>query len=280
MALVRSGLVALCVLAPAHTSFAQAVTPPVAPSPAPRHPSVKTIFKDLADDVKHLPASENVFWGALGGGLALAAHPFDAEVTRALTGNNIATSGFEAGRVLGSFPMLMGSAITVYVIGRRHDQPRVSHVGMDLMEALVISEAIVQPIKRIAQRERPDKSAFNSFPSGHTADTFAAATALERHFGWKAGVPAYVAATYVAISRVSARRHWLSDAAFGAGIGIMAGRTATWHGRAFPVVVARLPGGGFAVTYTRDGADSRVSGAAPAARHAPSSRDPRGPVPD
>ena len=56
---------------------------------------------------------------------------------------------------------------------------------------------------------------------------FAFATALERHLGWRYAVPAYTFASYVAISRVPADRHWLSDAVFGSVVGIIAGRTVT-----------------------------------------------------
>ena len=50
---------------------------------------------------------------------------------------------------------------------------------------------------------------------------------LQRHFGWKAGVPAYALATYVAGSRLQENRHYVSDVMFGAAIGILAGRTVT-----------------------------------------------------
>src|SRR5262245_63725190 len=46
----------------------------------------------------------------------------------------------------------------------------------------------------------------NSFPSGHAADTFAFATALERHLGWRGAVPAYIFSSYVAMSRLPANR--------------------------------------------------------------------------
>ena len=89
------------------------------------------------------------------------------------------------------------------------------------------------------------------FPSGHAADTFAFATALERHLGWRGAVPAYAFASYVAISRLPANRHWLSDAVFGSAVGIIAGRTVTSHEASpFPVAVTFVPGG-VAVMYTR-----------------------------
>jgi hypothetical protein len=47
--------------------------------------------------------------------------------------------------------------------------------------------------------------------------TFAFATALERHLNWKYSIIGYTFASYVAISRLPANRHWLSDAVFGGG---------------------------------------------------------------
>ena len=105
---------------------------------------------------------------------------------------------------------------------------------MDLIQSLDVSEALVQTLKYTTRRERPDGSGKNSFPSGHAADTFAFATALERHLGWKGAVPAYIFSSYVAISRLPDNRHWLSDAVFGASVGIIAGRTVTRHGKHVP----------------------------------------------
>ena len=90
-----------------------------------------------------------------------------------------------------------------------------------------------------------------SFPSGHAADTFAFATALERHLGWRYAVPAYVFSSYVALSRLPANRHWLSDAVFGSAVGVIAGRTVTGHEtNQYPVAVAFVPGGA-AVMFVR-----------------------------
>ena len=50
---------------------------------------------------------------------------------------------------------------------------------------------------------------------------------LQQHLGWRMGAPAYALATYVALSRVQMKRHYLSDVAFGAALGIAAGRTVT-----------------------------------------------------
>jgi membrane-associated phospholipid phosphatase len=183
--------------------------------------------------------------------LALAVHPVDDKVNRALVDSSVADKVFKPGEVLGELGTLLGSASVVYAVGRLKDQPRVSHVGVDLIQSLAMSEALTQTLKYTTRRERPDHSGRNSFPSGHAADTFAFATALERHLGWRYAVPAYVFASYVAVSRLPANRHWFSDAVFGSAVGIIAGRTVTSHeAEPFPVAVTYVPGGA-AVMYVR-----------------------------
>jgi len=220
--------------------------------PPPRHPGFKAMVTDLVDDVKHLPSKENALWAGVGGGLALAVHPADDNVNEALVDSDFAHNFFKVGKYLGELYTLLPVAAATYTVGRITDQPKITHLGMDLMESLAISEALVQTLKYTTRRERPDGSGKNSFPSGHAADTFAFATALERHLGWKGAVPAYIFSSYVAISRLPDNQHWLSDTVFGASVGIIAGRTVTRHGRAFPLTVAAVPGGA-AIMYVRQG---------------------------
>jgi len=225
---------------------------PAGPPPTPRHTGIKAMTKHLVTNFKYLPSMENLYWAGAGGGLALAAHPFDDNVNEALVGNDTAEKIFRTGEVLGELGTLLGSASVVYAVGRIKDEPKISHLGMDLIEALAMSEALTQTIKYTTRRERPDGSGKNSFPSGHAADTFAFATALERHLDWKFSVPAYIFSSYVAISRLPANRHWLSDAVFGSAVGIIAGRTVTSHEseRPYPVAVTIVPGGA-AIMYVR-----------------------------
>ena len=44
-------------------------------------------------------------------------------------------------------PTLLGTSGAVYVAGRLSDQPKVSHLGMDLIEALAVSGALTQTLK-------------------------------------------------------------------------------------------------------------------------------------
>jgi hypothetical protein len=221
----------------------QVVGQPAGPPPTPRHTGIHALFRDLGADVTHLPSKENLFWAAVGGGLALAVHPADDNVNHAMVNSTFAHNFFKPGAYLGQSYTLFAVSAAVYAAGRIKAEPKVSHMGMDLLQAVAVSEGLTQVLKYSTRRERPDGSAKTSFPSGHAADTFAFATALERHFGWKGAVPAYIFASYVAISRLPANRHWLSDAVFGSSVGIIAGRTVTRHGREFPITVAAVPGG-------------------------------------
>jgi membrane-associated phospholipid phosphatase len=238
-------------------SATQVVQQPAGPAPTPRHTGVRALVKDLGHDITHLPSRENLFWVAVGSGLALAVHPLDDNINQYFVGSRTADRFFKPGEIMGELGTLLGSATAVYAVGRIRDKPRVSHVGMDLIQALVLSEGLTQTLKYTTRRERPDHSSKNSFPSGHAADTFAFATALERHLGWRYYGPAYVFASYVAVSRLPANRHWFSDAVFGSAVGIIAGRTVTRQERAkYPVAINYVPGG-IAVTFVRRNVSSR-----------------------
>ena len=224
---------------------------PALPIPPPRHTGIHAMVKQLWVDVKNLPAKENLYWAATGGGLALAVHPLDDNVHDHWETSDTGKNFFKPGAILGNTLTLLAVSTTVYAVGRSTDAPKVSHLGMDLLRALAISEALVEGLKYTTRRERPDGSGKNSFPSGHAADTFAFATALERHLGWKYAVPAYLFSGYVAMSRLPSNRHWMSDVVFGSAVGIIAGRTVTGHEEnKYPVEVTFVPGGA-AVLFVR-----------------------------
>lgn len=225
---------------------------PEGPAPTPEHTGIRALLSDLFDDVKHVPSETNLWIAAIGGGAALAAHPADVHATPYLVDASWAHNVFAAGAIIGDTPALLGASIGTYIVGRSKGNDKVSHVGMDMLQAIALNEFIVETLKYTTRRQRPDGSGATSFPSGHASNTFAVATALERHAGWKLAGPAYVVATYVAASRLHDNRHYLSDVVFGSAVGILAGRTVTRHGRAFPVTVAAVPGGA-ALLYVRSG---------------------------
>jgi hypothetical protein len=78
-------------------------------------------------------------------------------------------------------------------------------------------------VKRLADRRRPDGADNYSFPSGHTANAFAAAEFLNQEYRdvspW-IGYAGYTVATATGIMRMYNNKHWLSDVVTGAGFGI------------------------------------------------------------
>jgi len=187
-------------------------------------PSVAAVAKDTVNDFGRFFSSPgSVGMLALGSGAALGVHPADRDITRDFSGMNV-DGAFQPGAVIGSTPFQLGASIAVYGLGRAFGHSCAATVGADLIQAQLMSEGLTFIVKEATRRSRPEGSGF-SFPSGHTTISFASATVLKRHFGWKVGLPAYAVATYVAASRVEMKKHYLSDVTFGAVLGITAGRT-------------------------------------------------------
>lgn len=93
-----------------------------------------------------------------------------------------------------------------------------------LAKSEIIMYVLTNSLKSITNERRPDGSDYQSFPSGHTAQAFAAATFMAKEYGeqspWYA-VGAYGVATAVGAMRILNNRHWTSDVLAGAGIGIL-----------------------------------------------------------
>jgi len=221
--------------------------PPVGPPPP--HTGVKATLKAIPGDFTHLPTGINLGILGFGGVTALAVHTYDESVNSHLSGSK---SFFYPGKLLGSAPGLAVLSLGTYAFGRATDNRTVSHLGMDLLRSAAVSGALTYAVKLSVRRHRPAGGGFKccSFPSGHASSTFALASVLWRHLGWKAAVPTYTVATYVALSRLHEDVHFLSDVVFGAAIGIVSGRAVVHHDRHFygmRIQPMPVPGGGVGV---------------------------------
>lgn len=222
--------------------------------PTPQHTGSRSILRGLKGDIRHLPSTHNLLIGAVGGGLALGIHPFDHTVNaRLISHYEIVNRMFSPAKYYGGTSEQVALSIGTWAIGRVMHKPKMSHLGMDLLRAQAVTAMLVQPIKFATHRERPDGNDYRSFPSGHAAVTFATATVIERHLGWKKSVLAYAIASYVSASRLHDNRHYLSDVVFGAAVGSIAGRTVTEHGRNTWTMVPMPVAGGMAIGVTRAG---------------------------
>ena len=217
--------------------------------PPPPHTGVKATLKAIPGDFTHLPTGINLGILGFGGVAALAVHTYDQSVNSHLSGSK---GFFYTGKLLGSAPVLIGLSLGTYAFGRATDNRVVSHLGMDLLRSAAVSGALTYAIKLSVRRHRPAGGGNKccSFPSGHASSTFALASVLWRHLGWKAAVPTYTVATYVAMSRLHQDVHFLSDVVFGAAVGIISGRAVVHHDRHFygmRIQPMPLPGGGVGV---------------------------------
>lgn len=117
------------------------------------------------------------------------------------------------------------AVLSVFAAGRLGHNQRLRDLGYDLVDASLVNGLWTTALKKATKRPRPDGSDKLSFPSGHASNAFALATVVERHYGWKAGLPMYALASTVAISRVQRNKHHLSDVLAGGTLGYLVGRT-------------------------------------------------------
>lgn len=93
-----------------------------------------------------------------------------------------------------------------------------------LLKSELIMTALTVSLKKITAVPRPDTGQPTSFPSGHTAQAFAAATFMAKEYGQRSvfySIGAYSVASGIGIMRIMNNRHWISDVLAGAGIGIL-----------------------------------------------------------
>ena len=105
------------------------------------------------------------------------------------------------------------------------------------LASLTATYVVQHRVKPLFRRERPFvnrearvvgmRPADHSFPSGHAASSFAAATALALFYP-RASPLGYTLATSVALSRVHLGVHFPSDTAVGGAIGVAIGTLSAW----------------------------------------------------
>lgn len=121
-----------------------------------------------------------------------------------------------------------------YGYGALRDEPKAREVGVLGAEALLDSLIVVEVLKPIAGRNRPDslheKRQFfdggDSFPSGHAMESFAFASLLSHEYANTKWVPfvAYGLASVVSTARFAAQKHFASDIVAGGAMGWFIGR--------------------------------------------------------
>lgn len=147
----------------------------------------------------------------------------------------------DAGSLAGDPYLHLGFAALVYGSGIAADSEKVKQTGEMIGEALILADAATLIIKESAGRGRPNtttskgefrpfgfKSDYDSFPSMHTASSFAMASVLSATSdSYLMKSVYYLAASFVGFSRMYKNKHWASDVLFGAALGELSGRVVT-----------------------------------------------------
>lgn len=144
----------------------------------------------------------------------------------------------------GDATLLLGPALgaAFYAEGVVNENDTSKETGYLTYECFLLILAIERPINFLIGRERPystnNSHAFRpfhtntSFPSGHTAQVFAAATVYsEQYPHWYVAVPAYSIAAFTGYSRLHASKHWVSDVVGGSMLGMYLAHTIRTHHR-------------------------------------------------
>lgn len=129
-------------------------------------------------------------------------------------------------------------SVLCYVMRRKKDR---GALALLLIAGLAAAYYVVASVKGVVGRPRPfilmpDANLFSieksfSFPSGHAANAFMAATILSEFFGsWRAVL--FFVAALIGYSRIYLGVHFLSDIIAGAIVGILIGRAVLHVGKA------------------------------------------------
>lgn len=195
-------------------------------------------------------------------GLTFAMFPLDKQFAERLQNpTNQQNRFFERSATGVAFIASPGSyyiGTALYAIGRAGKFKDVADLGWHGTEAVLVASAFTNLLKGTLGRSRPYVSALEkpqdfdfiggfgkndrqSFPSGHTATAFAAASAVtgEARRMWPKSVwvvaPAmYGGATLVGLSRMYHNRHWASDVVLGAAVGTFSGLKVIRYSHAHP----------------------------------------------
>ena len=241
----------VCLLSLASLLPAQSVTPPP-PSDARDNilyseeterpgPLLKKEFRNIVMDQKaiwtspfHMTKNEAGWWvlfGAGAGALVAADYHLSTQLPNSADQTAFSRKVSQVGASYTVLPVAAG----FYAFGAWKDDPKARETGALGLESLADALITVEILKAVFSRERPLEGSghghffrwgHDSFPSGHSIESFALASVVAHEYDSSPWVPAaaYGLAGLVSASRFSARKHFASDIIVGGGMGYFIGR--------------------------------------------------------
>ncbi len=234
-AFVASALMLACGALPCGAQVVDSLEGPVPPKviearppswDGPRDDGRRTMAafpKNLGRNFVGVFSGQNLLPFAVGAAATATASAFDCRTQDLLQG--ACSSCGTTGATVGGGTAMVPFVGALFVAGRFAPQGRFRAATYDFAQAMIVNGAYSGLLKYSVERERPDGSDSLSFPSGHTSTAFSLAAVADHHYGWKVGLPAYVLASGIGLSRIESNRHHLSDVLAGATLGLIVGRT-------------------------------------------------------
>lgn len=198
------------------------------------HPKPKEYFVDvlaphLWDDTRAVFSGENAPYWLVAGGAAAVAYSQDQKTRDYFLREQPLGDAKDFGNFFGEGYTQAGIALAFWGAGWLAGNQKIASTGEVLMEAEIINGISTTVFKSIVGRERPDGNGHESFPSGHTSDSFCFAAVIDHRLGHLWGIPAYGVAVLTGLSRMESDRHYLSDVVMGAGMGMIIGYSVSAH---------------------------------------------------
>ncbi|MEJ2648129.1 MAG: phosphatase PAP2 family protein [Sedimentisphaerales bacterium] len=132
--------------------------------------------------------------------------------------------------VIGSPTTQLAATSVWYFFSARNNDTLNRERAWTMRTALTISWLTTWGLKLARDNETPNDNDW-SWPSGHAASSFTAASVLDEFYGHKVGVPAYAIASLVSWRMMDTGDHWGSDIVFGATLGWVVGHTVASQNR-------------------------------------------------
>ncbi len=203
----------------------------------------------VEDDLKALFTYRNLGVATVGLGLTGIVHTWDRDVKGELEGTLLFEEPSDLTNIYGSSAFNLPAALALWGAGEMAGRPNLAETGFVLLRTLGLTQLVIAPIKFGVRRERPDKSNDLSFPSGHTANSFAIARLMHRRHGKRVGIPLYLLGGFVAAGRVEDDLHFLSDVVMGGVLGMIVGNSVTWGASDKVSVYPTLHGAAIALRF-------------------------------
>ena len=219
-------LAALAISLSLPPSYGQQPTVYLHPATDPSHHLTKREFlKDIGYNFLGLINKQSILPLLAGTALTSAATAPEQRLERHFAPGDIWGAWADPARYVGNSFILGGVSATLFGLSRKSDNQKFRSLSYALIHGSIMDAALTLPLKEGFHRLRPNGEDHLSFPSGHAVDSFMYATVFTEHYGWKAAIPGYAIATYVAATRMEERKHHITDVAAGAAIGFLVGHT-------------------------------------------------------